>query len=364
MGHSNRRSFLAATAASIWAANLYAGTAQGAKRIKVGQIGTQHAHASGKMDTVRKFPEIFDVVGVVEDDEEQKKRAASSKSYQDLTWMTQEQFLNVTDLELVLVETDIDHLLPVAECCIAAGKHVHLDKPAGTSLPHFRKICAAADSKQLALQMGYMFRGNPAFRFLFQAVQEGWLGDVFQIHCEMSKKVDDATRRELARYRGGAMFELGCHLIDAVVTIHGKPQAVTTFNRNTRPDFDNLMDNCLAVLSYDKAAATVKSAVCEVDGGRRRQFVVCGTLGTISILPLEPPQLTLTLEKQTATYAKGTQSVDLPKSTGRYDDELLHLAAVIRGEAHPEFNTAHDLAVQEVVLAAGEMPLDEKTGLN
>ena len=360
MAHSNRRSFLAATAASIWAANVAAGNARAAQRIKVGQIGTKHAHASGKLETIRKFPEIFDVIGVVEDDAEQKARVAATKSFQDLPWMTQEQLLNVPDLQLVLVETDIDNLLSVAELCISAGKHIHLDKPAGTSLTHFQKICAAADSKQLALQMGYMFRGNPAFRFLFQAVREGWLGDIFQIHGEISKKVDDATRHELARYRGGAMFELGCHLLDAVVTILGKPKSVTAVNSNTRAGTDNLMDNCLAVLRYDRAAATIKSSVCEVDGTQRRQFVVCGTLGTISIQPLEPAQLMLTLEKPTATHERGTHQVALPASTGRYDGDLLHLAAVIRGDAPPEFNTAHDLAVQEAVLAASEMPLSGK----
>ena len=360
MTHSNRRSFLAATAASVWAASASDGDTTDGKRVKVGQIGTRHAHASGKIDAVRKFPEIFDVVGVAENDEARQKRVAQSNSYRDLPWMTQDQLLNVPGLQLVLVETQIDQLLPVAERCIAAGKHIHLDKPAGTSLAHFRQICAAADARQLAIQMGYMFRGNPAFRFLFRAVRAGWLGDIFQIHCEMSKKVGDSSRRELARYQGGAMFELGCHLLDSVVAILGKPKSVTAINSNTRPDEDDLMDNCLAVLSYDRAAATVKSAVCEVEGFRRRQFVVCGTEGSISIQPLEPPELTLSLDKQIEAYAKGTQKVELPGSTGRYDAELLHLADVIRGIAQPEFNTAHDLVVQEVLLAASEMPSSGK----
>lgn len=357
MTETNRRSFLAATAASFGVGQAFGGWGAGSARIKVGQIGTKHAHASGKMDTIRKFSEIFDVVGVVEKDETQRHRMANTKTYGDLTWMTQEQLLNVSELQLVLVETDIDDLLVVAERCVSAGKHVHLDKPAGTSFPHFQKVCAAADAGKIALQMGYMFRSNPAFRFLFKAVREGWLGDIFMVHGEMSKKVDDRNRAELARYPGGSMFELGCHLIDSVVTILGAPKTVTAFNSNTRPEFDSLADNCLAVLSYERATATVKSAVCEVEGGRRRQFVACGTLGTITIWPLEPPEIVLSLEKPTASYSKGTQRVELPRISGRYDGDLLHLAAVIRGEVSPEFNTAHDLAVQEVVLLASKMSL-------
>lgn len=356
MNPTDRRTFLASSATAVLAgaAESSAQTAN-VKKIKVGQIGTKHAHASGKMAAFRKFPELFEVVGVVEADDSQRKRVAESKTYAGLNWMTEQQLLDNPGLEAVAVETEIDSLLPVAERCIAAGKHIHLDKPAGTSLAHFRKICAAADARDLVIQMGYMFRSNAAFRFLFHAVRSGWLGDVFLLHCEMSKKVNDATRVQLARYKGGSLFELGCHLIDAVVTVLGPPTKVNAFNRNTRPDHDNLMDNCLAVFEYPTATATVRSSVSEVEGFRRRQFHVCGTKGTISIQPLEPYRLQLTLETDTGKYKRGTHEIELPASTGRYDGDFQHLARVIRKQEAPEYDTAHDLAVQRAVLEASEM---------
>ncbi len=38
----------------------------------------------------------------------------------------------------------------------------------------------------LPFQMGYMFRGNPAFNWIRKAVEKGWLGDVFEIQASMS----------------------------------------------------------------------------------------------------------------------------------------------------------------------------------
>lgn len=356
MNPTDRRTFLASSATAVLAAaSESSANTVNADKIKVGQIGTKHAHASGKMAAFRKFPDLFEVVGVVEPDDSQRQRVAASTTYAGLTWMSEQQLLNTAGLQAVAVETEIDDLLRVAELCIAAGKHIHLDKPAGTSLTHFRKICAAADAQDLVIQMGYMFRSNAAFRFLFHAVRSGWLGDVFLVHCEMSKKVNDATRVQLARYKGGSLFELGCHLIDAVVTVLGPPAKVNAFNRNTRPDHDNLMDNCLAVFEYPTATATVRSSVSEVEGFRRRQFHVCGTRGTISIQPLEPYRLQLTLESDTADYKRGTHEIELPASTGRYDGDFQHLAKVIRGQEPPEYDTAHDLAVQQAVLEASEM---------
>ncbi len=37
------------------------------KKVKIGQIGIGHNHAEGKMLAVRKFPELFEVVGYFED---------------------------------------------------------------------------------------------------------------------------------------------------------------------------------------------------------------------------------------------------------------------------------------------------------
>ena len=354
---SSRRQFLSASSALAASSMLHAGEdPRNGGPIPVGQIGTKHAHARGKMAAFRKFPDLFRVVGVVEDDREQRQRMKDNPAYKGLQWMSADDLLGTDGLKGVAVETDIDQLLPTAERCLQAGQHIHLDKPAGTSLPDFRRVCGLADQKGLMIQMGYMFRSNPAFRFVYRAVREGWLGDVFQVHCEMSKKVNDATRGPLSRYAGGSMFELGCHLIDAVVTVLGAPQSVTPFLKNTRPDFDTLNDTCLAVFDYPQATATIRSSLCEVEGGRRRQFVVCGTRGSIVIRPLEPFRLSLTLEEDTSDYRAGTHAINLTAASGRYDGDMQHFARVIRGE-EPEYSTAHDLAVQEALLAASGMPL-------
>jgi len=322
------------------------------KKIKCGQIGTRHAHASGKMATMRKFSDDYQVVGVVEPDAERRKSLEKSTTYQGLQWMTEQELLNSPGLQMVAVETEVRKLLPTAQRCIDAGLHIHLDKPAGESLPQFQKVLNAATSKQRVVQMGYMFRYNPAFQFLSQAVGQGWLGDIFETHAVISKTVGASTRRQLAAYPGGSMFELGCHLIDAVVATLGKPDQVTPYIRRTRPAQDSLADNQLAVFEYPRATATVRSALVEVNGGRRRQMVVCGDQGTIAIRPLEPPQLSLTLAKPQGKFSAGTHPVSLRKPGGRYDGDFMDLAQIIRGEKSPDYSVQHDLAVQEAVLRA------------
>lgn len=303
------------------------------------------------MASLRKLSQYYDVVGIAEPDPDQQKRVKDQSAYRGLKWLTEEQLLNTAGLQAVAVETDVSELVPTAKRCVSAGMHVHLDKPAGLSLTQFQALLDDAARRKLTVQMGYMFRYNPAFQLCFEAVKKGWLGNVFEVHGVISKTVDAEQRRKLAVYPG-SMFELGCHLIDAMIRVLGKPDKITSFSRRTRPEQDSLVDNQLAVFEYAKCTATIRSALVEVAGEKRRQFVVCGDRGTVEIRPLEPPRLLLALDPPREKYEKGYQEISLPSMSGRYDDQLIDLARIIRGEKDSQYTPEHDLAVQEAVLRA------------
>jgi len=361
MSTTQRRTFLktaaTATVGSVLAAPALVGAADKPRRkIKVGQIGTGHAHAGGKMDALRKLTDDYELVGVVENNEELRRKNIGQGPYRGVKLMTEEQLLNTPGLEVVAVETTVPTLIETASRCIDAGMHLHLDKPAGTSLPAFRKLLDAATAKGLTIQMGYMFRNNPAFQLAFRAAREGWLGNVFETHAVMSKFHTPPQREPWRTMPGGTMFELGCHVIDATIALMGgKPDKITSFARRTWPERDNVQDNMLAVLEYPKATCTIRSAIVEFDGFKRRQFVACGDKGTVDIRPLEPPKMLLGLDEPHAEYRRGYQEVDLPKMPGRYNDQLAELAAIARGEIESPYPPAHDLAVQETVLRAAGM---------
>ena len=326
-------------------------------KIKIGQIGVGHAHASGKMDVYRKSSD-YEVIGIAEPDEKLKRQAEKQATYQGLPWMTVEQLLNVPGLQAVAVETEPRDLLKYAELCVDAGKHIHLDKPAGESLLQFRRILDTTARKHLCLQMGYMFRYHAGVMLMKDLVRKGFLGELFEVHTVISKVVDPANRIRHAEYPGGMMFELGCHVIDIVLDLLGQPETVTPFNQHAGSQQDSLLDNMLAVLSYPRSLATVKSSALEVDGGSRRHLVVCGTEGTLHIEPLDATKsVRLTLSKERGKYQQGRQDVPVD-SYERYVGDAADFAKVIRGEKTHDWSPMHDLAVQETVLKASGCPTD------
>ena len=88
------------------------------------------------------------------------------------------------------IETRVRDLVATALPVVQAGKHIHLDKPAGPELAPFRKLLATAETNKLCVQMGYMLRYNPAFEFMFRAVREGWFGEIMELDAMMGKQAN------------------------------------------------------------------------------------------------------------------------------------------------------------------------------
>ncbi|MGE3999560.1 MAG: Gfo/Idh/MocA family protein [Planctomycetaceae bacterium] len=324
-------------------------------KIKYAQIGVGHPHAS-KMRVYRESSD-YDVVGVAEPDVTLRSRAERDATYQGLDWLSVDDLLAVPGLQVVGVETELAETLDVAEKCLAAGKHIHVDKPAGTSLTQWKRILDEAARQHLAVQMGFMYRYNPAVVLMRDCLQKGWLGEPFELHAVMSKRIADEARGEDIHRIGGTMLDLGSHLIDLVVGVFGEPQQVHPFPRHSSALDDGLMDNMLAVLEYPRATATVRTSIVEVDGGARRHLALCGTEGTFHIQPLDNPQARVAFSEPRGRFKQGYQDVTFPKYT-RYVADAADLAKIVRREKDADFSYAHDLAVQRTVLLASGLPTD------
>jgi len=357
---TTRRRFLTAAATLPVAASGMARAAAPAKPLRYLQIGTGHAHAN-KLEAYAESPD-WEVVGIVEEDPALLEAARKSPLYGRFPFVSLEEGLKTPDLKVVGVETMVRDLLRYARTAVDRGYHVHLDKPAGASMVEYREMIEVADEKGLVVQMGFMYRFNPAVQLLHRMLEAGWLGEVFETHAVMSKVIPTKDRQTLDEFSGGTMFELGCHIIDLTVSVLGKPDKVVPFPRRSleTPD-DTLMDNMLAVFEYPKATATVRSTALEVEGFSRRHFTVCGTEGTFHLQPLDRPVVTLSLSRERRfgdeerVFPKGTSTVEFATPYDRYVGDAADLAAIVRGEKKNPYPSGHDLAVHEAVLAAGGM---------
>jgi len=366
---ATRRGFIGRAAAAALAAPVIARvSALGAdsapakrKPIKIGQIGTGNQHAY-KMGTLRKLTDLFEVVGFVEDDPKLLEKAQKSDAFKGLEVMSEDELLAVPGLQAVSIETEERVSIPPALRCIRAKKHIHLDKPCGESLPAFKGLLDEAKAKSLTVQVGYMYRNNPAVQFCLKAVKEGLIGRVVDLDAAMGRYDGADYRKLIKNYKGGIQYILACHLIDLTVSIMGAPERVTPYQRCTRGD--GVLDNGLAVFEFDGGRlATLRTSITEAQGFPNRRLKVMGDKGTIIIEPIEAKGnmsggvLRLALEEDCGGYKKGVQTVEMPPPKDRYEDQWREFAAVVNGELANPYTYEHDYLVHKCHLQACALPI-------
>jgi len=110
------------------------------RKIKIGHLGTKHDHSWGILQSIQKYPEVFELVGVVAEDVETQAVKSQMPQYAGVTWMTEEELFAVPDLEAVLVEGHEFDLVSAGQRCIDRGLHIHMDKPAGADIVAYEKL--------------------------------------------------------------------------------------------------------------------------------------------------------------------------------------------------------------------------------
>ena len=337
------------------------------KKLRVVQFGVSHEHADGKLATLRALPDEFEIAGVVDDRDNTTPRYPLRRPdalLEGLPILTEEQVWADKTIDAAFVEVTNCDLIPVAERVLAHGLPMHLDKPGGESYERYARLRTEAKARGIPVQMGYMFRANPAIRWLITAVRNGLLGDIYGIEADMDHGYgDDDYRRYLGTFKGGILYNLGCHLVDFFVSMLGESSSARPpVIRDAPLSAPGSRDNCVGILEWDAGAIGIvrscdRNKVCFP----ARRLRINGTNGSAELCPIErfdgqPLLVELKLVKPAGSLPAGRQTLNLGAqgtrgNIDRYIDQLRQFARIVRGEEkEPDDLCEHDLAVQRTVL--------------
>ena len=344
------------------------------KLIRVVQFGVSHEHANGKLATLQALPDEFEIVGVVDDRDGTTPRYPLRRPdamLKGVPILTEEQVWADKTIDAAFVEVTNCDLIPVAERVLAHGLPMHLDKPGGESYERYARLRTEAKARGIHIQMGYMFRANPAIQWLTTAVRNGVFGEVYGIEADMDHGYgDDNYRRYLGTFQGGILYNLGCHLVDFFVSMLGEPSSARPpVIRDAPGSAPDSRDNCLGVLEWDAGAiGVVRSCDRNKACFPSRRLRISGTNGSAELCPIErfdnkPLMVELALAKPAGGLPAGRQTLNLgvqgPNgNVDRYADQIRQFARIVRGEEQePDGLCEHDLAVQRAVLRMCGIPL-------
>jgi predicted dehydrogenase len=136
------------------------------------------------------------------------------------------------DVDIVDVCTPNDLHFEEVMAAARAGKHIYCEKPLSLSLAEGRQMVEAARCAKVKGQVTFNFRFFPALFRARELVEEGFLGRVFSFrgryyrssYIEENKPLSWKLRKETSG--GGALFDLGSHVVDLLYSLLGEFSAV------------------------------------------------------------------------------------------------------------------------------------------
>ena len=125
-----------------------------------------------------------------------------------------------------------------AECtiaCLDAGKHVLAEKPLANSKAECLAMMEAAKRNNRVLMTAYCMRFHPILREMRRLIKEKVYGECFQLSIwteQLTIREDAVWLHDRKLLGGGQLFSHGCHYIDLMLWMMGKPVRGTHIGTN------------------------------------------------------------------------------------------------------------------------------------
>jgi predicted dehydrogenase len=124
----------------------------------------------------------------------------------------------LANVDVVVVATTNDELVPMATLAVSAGKHVILEKPAARSAAELEPLAKLARERRVLVKVGYNHRFHPAVQKARSILDGATCGDVMFVRGRYGHGgrvgYDREWRADPAKAGGGELLDQGVHLID------------------------------------------------------------------------------------------------------------------------------------------------------
>lgn len=196
--------------------------------------------------------------------------------------------------------------LSVAQAALKAGKHVLVETPPATSAREAQRLAVAADKAQKVLMYAFQRRFGGAELAAQQVIEKKLIGEAYHIRATWMRTravpIGTGWYTDSAQSGGGALMDLGCHLLDLGWQLLGRAKAVSAY-AITHRQFQNLVpadvhsnveDAAFAIVRFESGKSmelAVSWAINQAPSQNGSSCRVYGTDGTIELYTPAGPML-------------------------------------------------------------------------
>lgn len=279
------------------------------KTLKIAFLDITHPHVWTRADILSQMSNII-LTKVWEPRDPESCRLFADRYGVEVV-KTAEAILEDPEIDAVIVESYTHYMRDIVEKAIANGKAVLVEKPAANDLANMRSLVDACKNASKLVQVGYMMRQSPMIDFARTVLSQKLLGRMTLARFHVALPAPDAITPwfNLENDLGGALFEDGCHMVDLIVHLLGRPHAVHGFT----PKFSDLTklhshryeDAAVVSLAWEELVGTLTVAGWEANEWIETwSLEFFGAEGTLRI-GLLPECYELYLKADTTGFRKG-----------------------------------------------------------
>ena len=228
----------------------------------------------------------FEVIQVLERTKNISKEifpnAETVRDYNDI--------LGNKEVELVVVNTPDEFHYEMAKKALQAGKHVVVEKPLTLRSKEALELIQLAGKNELVLTVYQNRRLDGDFRTVQKILKEGKLGRLveFESHFDRYRTfITPNTWKEEGDEYAGVLYNLGSHMVDQVLVLFGKPNAVTAHLKIVRTG-GVVTDYYDIRLEYEGFAALLKCSYLVKSEGPR--YIIHGEYGSFYKTGIDPQE--------------------------------------------------------------------------
>jgi predicted dehydrogenase len=181
-------------------------------------------------------------------------------------------------IDLVVVNTPNEWHYPMTKAALLAGKHVVVEKPFTLNLKEGEELIALAKKQGKILSVFQNKRLESDHLDAAQIIQSGLLGRIVEVEWHYDRYRTNITHKKWKEDKlpgSGTWFDLGIHMVDSVLCLFGKPQAVYADMRSLRraegsTDYFNVCFhyNDMRVLLRSNTYVSEKGATVAIHGDK------------------------------------------------------------------------------------------------
>ena len=253
--------------------------------IVVGLLGITHPHASARVRALRELDGV-EVVAAADDD----PRLTYFTDKYDVQPRSVQEVLDDRRINAIMVHSKSVDMVPHAVRALEAGKSVIVEKPGGGTVADLERLARAESEAApgVVVQVGYNLRLADSVVQGARLIADGAIGEVVTVATRGAALVGEHVSAHLNQPAdmGGALWVIGCHMLDALVHLFGAPETVNARVRKTSrlSDESSQEDSASVLLNYPDMTMTFNFDTHDtLEWFESSRISVYGTAGMLEI---------------------------------------------------------------------------------